>query len=122
MEREEKLGMLNSFCTCLLDEENEFSKTLKFFKKFELLGRNLVKPKNTKKTSDYVTLRFDLWNNHDVVLLAVYDPDAYLELEQFYYKNNNLEIGLWNIACIPDLNVTRSVMQFPLSYKVRFAA
>ena len=27
-----------------------------------------------------------------------------------------------NITCIPDLNVTRSVVQFPLSYKVRFAA
>lgn len=104
MEHKEKLRKLNNFCKSLLDEENEFSKTVELFKKFESLGRKLAKPKSTKNSSNIVTIRFDLWDKLGADLLAVYDPDAYLELDQYYHKNEDLEIGIWDIEHIKQLH------------------
>lgn len=97
MEHKEKLGKLNDFLKSLLDEENEFSETVELFKKFKSLSRKLAKTKSAKKSSNIVAIRFDLWDKLDLDLLAVYDPDTYLELDQYYHENKDLEISMWDI-------------------------
>ena len=104
MEHHEKLRKLDDFCKNLLEEENKFSITLKWYMKLESLKKELAKPITSKKTPNTVTINFNLWNEQNYDLLIVYDRESYLELNRYYNKYKNIEVMVWDRDFIEKVN------------------
>lgn len=94
LKQDRKDRRLHEFCVGLVDKENVFSKTLSSFRRFEELDRRVTRPENLKQAAGS-TLTFKLWRSLDVDLLGVYDPDYYLELDEYYCDSSSISIGDW---------------------------
>ena len=88
---------LNDFCTSLLNRENIFSNMLNEFRRLEALERKLMKPEYQRDKDGMVTVGFALWSNSDLELLAVYDVDNYLALEQLYTSIESIVVPIWDL-------------------------
>lgn len=89
LNKEDKSKYLHSFCTSILDKENKFTDTLNKYKTLEKIKRMTTNKKNKYK----VELEFKLWGELDIELLAVYDAESYLEIEELYTELSGLSIN-----------------------------
>jgi hypothetical protein len=90
LQEEKKDKYLHKFCKLILDEENIFTVSLNNFRRLNTLKEKL----DSKNRHTKLKLDFSLWESIDVDLLAVYDAETYLALEELYLKLSNLEINV----------------------------
>lgn len=96
---DEKRSSLNKFCKNLLEGVNVFSATLKSYDRLIRLGIRFKK-KNIKSSNDTIELKFERWNKLEVSLLASYDANNFIILEEFYNNNKEIGIGIWEESVI----------------------
>lgn len=94
---------LDEFCLQLLDESNIFSDSLTLFKNYKNLSRKIHKEKLYKKIPEKI--EFKVWEQQEMDLLGVYSLEDYLELEKYYHKNKNVEIGNWELEKAEKLHI-----------------
>jgi hypothetical protein len=98
--KEEKIKYLDKFCTLILREENEFTESLNSFRRLKNLKEKLeVKSKKSK-----FKMKFVLWESIDVDLLAVYNAETYLTLEEIYTNLSKLEMNMNHEGSIKEVH------------------
>lgn len=95
---------LDEFCKRLFDQNNNFSATLDKYKRLSTLKRKLTKPVIRGKVSKKITSNFVLWSKEETELLAIYDIESFLKLEEIYESNKKLEIYIWD-KCMVDTSI-----------------
>lgn len=93
---------LDKFCSQLINRNNIFSESLNLFKDYENLSRKIHKEKFYKDVPSKI--EFKVWQNQDMDLLGIYSSEDYLILEEFYHKNNIIEIGNWELERAEELS------------------
>ena len=90
-----KKKKINAFCSQLLDGNNIFSESLELFKEYKNLSKKIHR--GGLYEEELIKIEFTVWKNQDMDLLGVYSSDDYLFLEEFYHKNNIIELGNWEL-------------------------
>lgn len=88
---------LQKFCEKIFEEKNEFTESLDVYKEIEKYKRSL----NSVK----VNLNFDVWNTIDVNILALYDAESYIEIDEMYKELNDFNINKNDIESLEKLNL-----------------
>lgn len=88
LEEKEKEKYLTRFCTMILHEENDFADSLSNYNKMIDFKKTLDNKSSAKK----LDIKFSSWGEIDIDLLAVYNAELYLQLEDLYKELNSLEI------------------------------
>ncbi|APC42826.1 hypothetical protein [Clostridium estertheticum] len=84
----EKIKYLTRFCEFILSEENEFKNSFDNYNEIIRIKKKL----NVNSKALELDVKFTLWGKIDADLLAVYDAELYLQLEEFYTELNTFNI------------------------------
>lgn len=109
LSEEDKKRYLNLFCKTILEKENEFTQSLNVYKKIQYLEKKF---KNDIK----LKLDFKLWNEQESNLLAIYNAELYLELDDAYTNFKNFEISISNSN---ELEHTKEIIEKKLENSIK---
>jgi len=96
LSNEQKNSILGSFCSLLFEGENIFTNSLKLYKKLEKMKNELGFSGVNKNNVPIISLNFAYWKCNELELLAVYRPQKYLTLDDFYNQNEKIELEKHN--------------------------
>lgn len=99
LDKKDKSKYLDHFCTLILNKENDFTNSLDNYNSLHTLNLQLDKYKKTSK----LDLKFNLWNEIEIDLLAVYDAELYLHLEELYTKLKTIEVYINRIETLEEV-------------------
>lgn len=85
---QEKRIYLSQFCELILESKNDFVNSLRTYNDLVLLKLELDIYKEPYK----LDINFSSWQRIDIDLLAVYDAELYLQLEELYVKLSDFKI------------------------------
>lgn len=92
----QKKNYLQKFCELIFEENNDFTESLNIYREIEKRKFSL-NSKNAK-------LNFDEWNSIDVNILALYDAESYINIEDIYKEISNFKIDIKDIKSLEKLN------------------
>lgn len=84
---QEKKMYLQKFCKIILEDKNIFTDSLEMY-------RDIQSKRIKLNSNEKIKLSFGLWDTIDVDILALYDAEAYIEIEDIYEKLNSLNINI----------------------------
>lgn len=79
---------LTKFCKLILEDENEFTNSLRNYNKLSSLMSKL----NSNDKASEANIKFQSWREIEIDLLAVYDAELYLSLEELYLELNEIKV------------------------------
>lgn len=88
LEEIQKRQYLTRFCKFIFDKENDFTNSLHNYNTM----LNLKKKLDAYGKAYELDVKFSLWNEIEINLLAVYDAELYLKLEEVYTELNSFKI------------------------------
>lgn len=85
---EGKNKYLTRYCKLILEEENDFTNSLNNYNILSTLNRKL----DINSKASELEVSFSLWKEIEADLLAVYDAELYLQLEELYAELNTFKV------------------------------
>lgn len=106
----EKINIQNRFCEYLLESENTFKSSIHDFDRFISLKTKLNKNGKPVKSN----VQFSAWDRIDVDLLAAYDAELFIALEEVYERLKGLDILVNNKDSLVEANKIVAYELFPM--------
>ena len=91
LKEDQRLENLDLFCKHILNENNPIKELLNKYYEYKKL-----KWKSKHKSKNKITIEFSLWHELETELIAVFDSEKYLLLDEFYRDNKTNIININN--------------------------